>query len=199
LDEKKLENINKKILSSYKKKKSSAKKKIKKRNKKYTSHVNNYKKKVYKTFSFENFSNDKNVLLYHPMKKNTFWQSSPFGIRFNRLKKKYEMHGGVDFAAPIGTPVYSAEAGVVIEITNKNTGYGKSIVIEHESNVKTRYAHLSKILVMKGDRVQPNHLIGLVGATGNTRGVRSASHLHFEVIIDRKKYNPLIYLRNATH
>lgn len=137
----------------------------------------------------------KGVCLHHPMKKNTFWQSSRFGIRFNRKKKKYEMHGGVDFAAPTGTPIYSAEEGYITEITDKTTGYGKSIVIGHANNIKTRYAHLSKILVSHGQAVKANQIIGLVGATGNTRGSGSASHLHFEVIIENKKYNPIKHLR----
>lgn len=129
------------------------------------------------------------------MKKNTFWQSSPFGIRYNKIKKKYEIHGGIDFAAPEGTPVYAAENGTVIEASIKTNGFGKSIVIEHQAAIKTRYAHLSKILVYEGQIIKRGELIGKVGSTGNTRGKFNASHLHFEILINNKKYNPILHIR----
>ncbi len=129
------------------------------------------------------------------MKKGTFWHSSPFGIRYNKLKKIYETHGGVDFAAVEGTPIYAAEKGSVIEVSIKTNGFGKSIVIQHDNNVKTRYAHLSKILVTSEQEVNQGDIIGLVGATGNTRGKVNASHLHFEILINNKKYNPILHIR----
>lgn len=132
------------------------------------------------------------------MKKNTFWKSSPFGIRYNKIKKKYEMHGGIDLAAPEGTPVYAAEEGRIIETSVKTSGFGKSIVIEHENNVKTRYAHLSKILVEEDQYIQQGEIIGLVGSTGNTRGRVNAAHLHFEILINNKKYNPILHIKKPT-
>lgn len=138
------------------------------------------------------------IILYHPMKKGTFWNSSPFGIRYNTLKKKYEMHGGVDFAAAEGTPVYAAAKGFVVEISIQTSGFGKSIVLKHEiAGARTRYAHLSKILVSSEQQVEQGQIIGLVGATGNTRGRINASHLHFELIIDNKKYNPMLHLQKS--
>lgn len=137
-------------------------------------------------------------MLHHPMKKGTYWNSSPFGIRYNTLKKKYEMHGGVDFAAAEGTPVYAAEKGYVIEVSIQTSGFGKSIVLKHElADAKTRYAHLSKILVTSEQAVEKGEIIGLVGATGNTRGRMNASHLHFELIIDNKKYNPMLHIKKS--
>ncbi len=104
------------------------------------------------------------------------------------------MHGGIDLAAPEGTPVYAAEGGKVIETSVKTSGFGKSIVLEHENNVKTRYAHLSKILVEEDQYVQKGEKIGLVGSTGNTRGRVNAAHLHFEILINDKKYNPILHI-----
>ncbi len=130
------------------------------------------------------------------MKRGTFWHSSPFGIRYNKIKKKHEMHGGVDFAASEGTPIYAAENGYIIEVSIQTSGFGKSIVIQHEiAKAKTRYAHLSKILVNSEQYVNKGEIIGLVGATGNTRGRINASHLHFELIIDNKKYNPILHIK----
>lgn len=130
------------------------------------------------------------------MKKGTYWNSSPFGIRYNRLKQKYELHGGVDFAAAEGTPVYAAEKGIVIEVSIQTVGFGKSIVLQHQTeNARTRYAHLSKILVNSEQIVEKGQIIGLVGNTGNTRGRINASHLHFELIINNKKYNPLLHIK----
>jgi murein DD-endopeptidase MepM/ murein hydrolase activator NlpD len=135
------------------------------------------------------------------MKKGTFWQSSHYGKRFNTKKNTYEVHGGVDFAAPEGTPVYAAHDGIVSEVSIKTTGFGKSVVIDHnkisqeQELVRTRYAHLSKILVDYNEEVSMGQIIGLVGKTGNTRGKRNAAHLHFELIIDNKKYNPLIHIK----
>lgn len=108
------------------------------------------------------------------------------------------MHGGIDLAAPEGTPVYAAEEGRIIETSVKTSGFGKSIVIEHQNNVKTRYAHLSKILVEEDQYIQQGEIIGLVGSTGNTRGRVNAAHLHFEILINDKKYNPILHIKKPT-
>lgn len=128
------------------------------------------------------------------MKRGTFWKSSPYGIRYNKRKQKYELHAGVDFAASKGTPVYAAADGIVNEVSYKNHGYGKSIVLHHGSGIKTRYAHLSKILVEKKQEIVVGDIIGLVGSTGNTRGKFNGCHLHFEVIINNNTQNPLSYI-----
>ena len=137
--------------------------------------------------------------MYKPMREGTYWQSSRYGMRYNKNKKKYELHGGVDFAAPSGIPVYSAEAGIVESISLSYTGFGKSIVIDHGNGVKTRYAHLSKILVKKKQHVKALCKIALVGATGNTRSSNNkkgdASHLHFELLISGKRYNPMLHFK----
>lgn len=138
---------------------------------------------------------DIGIVLECPLEKGTYWKSSPYGIRFNKKKNKYELHGGVDFAAAKGTPVYAASDGKVIEVSIKKNGFGKSVVIKHDKKIKTRYAHLSKIIVSYQQEVKLGDVIGLVGSTGNTRGKKDSSHLHFEVIIDGKKHNPLLYIK----
>jgi len=104
------------------------------------------------------------------------------------------MHNGVDLAAVKGTPVMSVLKGKISHIQTEG-GYGKCIVIEHENNIQTRYAHLSKILVRKDQQIEQGQVIGLVGATGNTRGKYDPSHLHLELIIEGKRYNPVIHFQ----
>ncbi len=91
-------------------------------------------------------------------------------------------HNGLDFAAPIGTPVFSAEKGKVIAVGNQDNycykgAYGKFIVVEHENNLTTLYAHLSLQTVKVGDKLERGELIGYVGKTGYSTG----PHLHFTV------------------
>lgn len=99
-------------------------------------------------------------------------------------------HGGLDIAAPTGTNIVAAEAGTVIRAGNYNDGYGNSIIIQHNQNVKTLYAHCSKIYVSAGQSVAQGQSIGAVGSTGNSTG----PHLHLEIIINGAKYNPQYYL-----
>lgn len=99
-------------------------------------------------------------------------------------------HYGLDIANKIGTPLYAADAGVV-EKAGWGTGYGNQILVDHGGGKKTRYAHLSKFYVKEGQKVSKGETIGAMGSTGWSTG----SHLHFEVIINGKKYNPLNYIK----
>jgi len=99
-------------------------------------------------------------------------------------------HYGVDIGNKIGTPIYAADAGT-IEFAGWSTGYGNNIVINHGGGKKTRYAHLSKFYVRKGQKVGKGDTIAAMGSSGWSTG----SHLHFEVIINNRKYNPLNYIR----
>lgn len=106
--------------------------------------------------------------------------SSPFGQRADPLDgSKGEFHKGVDFAAPIGTPVLSAAPGI-IEIAEKdNPTAGNYVVVLHPDGTRTRYLHLSQILIDKpGLKVFARTVVGLVGSTGKSTG----PHLHFEVL-----------------
>lgn len=119
-----------------------------------------------------------------------FWISSLYGMR----NKK--MHNGVDMAASKGTVVKAAGDGVVLLANIAMPGYGNMIEIRHHGNIITRYAHLDKILVSVGEKVKKGQVIGRVGATGNVRGA-DPSHLHFEILKDGVRVDPLKYLYSA--
>ncbi len=86
-------------------------------------------------------------------------------------------HRAIDIAAPIGTPVYAADNGIVLSSGYARDGYGGRVIIDHQIDYVTLYAHLSQALVQEGDVVQKGQLIGYVGSTGNSTG----PHIHFEL------------------
>lgn len=99
-------------------------------------------------------------------------------------------HTGLDIANKTGTPLYAAEAGTV-EYSGWNNGYGYNVLINHGDGRKTRYAHASKLFVETGDSVSRGENIAAMGSTGWSTG----PHIHFEVIINGKKQNPLNYIK----
>lgn len=128
-----------------------------------------------------------------PIDRSSFWLSSPFGPR----KKTRSFHYGLDMAAVKGTPVTAAASGVVVEARYSSSGYGKTVVIAHDSKYRTRYAHLNTILVDVGQHVERGQRIGKVGASGHVLSKRrggDASHLHFEVHAFGKRVNPMYFL-----
>jgi len=101
-------------------------------------------------------------------------------------------HNGLDIANKVGTPIYAADDGVVeISAGGWNGGYGNTILLNHGGGKKTRYGHASKLLVKVGQTVEKGQMIALMGSTGRSTG----SHLHFEVLIGRTRYNPLNYIK----
>jgi len=131
------------------------------------------------------------VSLDWPIDLCEFWISSLYGMR----NKK--MHNGVDMAALTGTLVKSSGDGIVISAAAEVPGYGTMIEIEHKGGrIKTRYAHLDKMLVFAGQKVKKGQNIGKVGSTGNVRG-SDPSHLHFEIFHDGVRLDPLKYLYSA--
>ncbi len=99
-------------------------------------------------------------------------------------------HHGLDIAERGTVPIYASDSGTV-ESAGWGTGYGYNIVIDHGGGKKTRYAHMSKFYIGAGEKVSKGHTLGLMGNTGWSTG----QHLHFEVIINGKKYNPLNYIK----
>jgi murein DD-endopeptidase MepM/ murein hydrolase activator NlpD len=96
-------------------------------------------------------------------------------------------HKGVDMAVPTGTPIYAAGDGVVAEIKLNDRSYGKYVLIRHNSEYSTKYAHMSRVAnIKKGQRVKQRQVIGYVGMTGLATG----PHLHYEVIRYGKHVNP---------
>jgi murein DD-endopeptidase MepM/ murein hydrolase activator NlpD len=101
-------------------------------------------------------------------------------------------HNGVDIANKIGTPIYAADDGVVIIAAGGyNGGYGNTIVIDHGNGKRTRYGHASKLFVKVGDEVEKGENIAAMGSTGRSTG----PHLHFEVLINGSRANPLNYVK----
>jgi murein DD-endopeptidase MepM/ murein hydrolase activator NlpD len=99
-------------------------------------------------------------------------------------------HNGLDIANKLGTPIYAADAGKVETASWNNGGYGNQIVINHGGGKTTRYGHLSAFAVKVGDVVTKGQYIGAMGSTGRSTG----SHVHFEVMFNGVRYNPLNYL-----
>jgi murein DD-endopeptidase MepM/ murein hydrolase activator NlpD len=112
--------------------------------------------------------------------------SSGFAMRFHPVLQQWKAHLGTDFAAAMGTPARTVGDGVV-EFAGVQNGYGNVIFIKHRDNHETVYAHLSKILVQRGQSVSQGQTIGLVGMTGWATG----PHLHFEVRINGVQKDPM--------
>lgn len=118
--------------------------------------------------------------------------SSHFGHRTDPFYKIQKFHSGIDFSAPNGTNIYCTGNGVVEKVVLGNSGYGNYVVINHGYGYKTRYAHLKKSFVKKGQKVSRGEKIALVGNTGKS----TAPHLHYEVIKNDKPINPVNFFFN---
>lgn len=116
---------------------------------------------------------DLDVLLAHVGPRLSPWTGAP------------EFHAGVDLAAGSGTPVKAPSAGVV-RFAGTAEGYGQSIILDHGAGIESRFGHLQKIGVARGQRVERGQLIGLTGNTGRS----TAPHLHYEVRVDGRPVDP---------
>jgi len=117
--------------------------------------------------------------------------TSDFGMRLHPIFKRYRKHPGIDFAAKPGAPIYATADGVV-KLAKFNGGYGNCVFLDHLYGFESRYGHMQKILVRRGQRVKRGDKIGLIGKTG----VATAPHLHFEVHYKGKEVNPEHYFFN---
>lgn len=135
----------------------------------------------------------KDISFVWPIKRSEFWLSSFFGPR-RKPDRSWGFHYGIDMAACRGTPIVAAADGIVLEAFYHN-GFGNTILIQHNNKYKTRYAHMDKMNVSVGQKVEQGQLIGKVGATGAVRKKkgRDPSHLHFEVYSHGKQVNPLAF------
>lgn len=114
--------------------------------------------------------------------------ASGYGARIDPVYGTMKFHEGMDFSAPVGTPVYATADGTV-RTSSWQGAYGNMVEIEHGFNYTTRYAHLSKLIARAGQTVRRGDLIGLVGNTGKSTG----SHLHYEVRYRGAAQNPVNY------
>lgn len=113
--------------------------------------------------------------------------ASGYGWRIDPILKTKKMHHGVDFSINRGTPVYATGDGVIKKVKSNWGGYGKEVEIDHGYGYVTKYAHLNEFKVKVGQKVKRGELIALSGNTGKS----TAPHLHYEVIKDGVKINPV--------
>ena len=117
----------------------------------------------------------KSIPAIQPVRNNDLKRmASGYGYRIHPIYKVRKMHWGMDFSAPTGTEIFATGDGKVVEVKKKYNGYGHHIKIQHGFGYETLYAHMSKILVKRGQRVERGEVIGLVGSTGHVRGAAPA-------------------------
>ena len=124
--------------------------------------------------------------------KSGYRFTSPYGYRRDPKTGGRRMHAGVDFAGPVGTPLYATADGVVVH-AGWQSGYGRLVKIQHEFGIETRYGHMSRITVNVGQRVSRGDRIGDMGASGRVTG----PHLHYEVRVGGAAVNPMIFIKAA--
>ncbi|MCB0480741.1 MAG: M23 family metallopeptidase [Flavobacteriales bacterium] len=115
--------------------------------------------------------------------------SSGFGMRMHPVLKIPKFHEGQDFTAPVGTDIYATGNGVVKRVAKERFGFGYHVIIDHGYGYETIYAHMSDILVRENQKVLRGDVIGLVGSTGTS----TAPHLHYEVLKNGYKIDPVNY------
>jgi murein DD-endopeptidase MepM/ murein hydrolase activator NlpD len=134
----------------------------------------------------ESGRSSRKFLLRKPIAEGEF--TSPFGMRYHPILHFSRMHTGVDWAAPIGTPIFAAGNGVVIK-AGWDSGYGRRVEIQHANGYVTTYNHMSGFGrgVTEGARVTQGQVVGYLGSTGLSTG----PHLHYEVIINGNFVDPM--------
>ena len=113
--------------------------------------------------------------------------ASGYGYRIDPFTKNRTMHSGMDFSAKTGTPIYATGDGRISRADNRAVGFGNHVRINHGFGYTSIYAHMSKITVKRGNKVKRGDLIGYVGNTGRS----VAPHLHYEIVKDGRKINPI--------
>jgi murein DD-endopeptidase MepM/ murein hydrolase activator NlpD len=115
--------------------------------------------------------------------------SSGYGVRKDPITKRKAMHRGADLAGWPRSPVYASARGTVA-VAGRKAGFGKMVEINHGYRIRTRYGHLEKILVKKGQVIDFRHKIGLLGNTGRSTG----PHVHYEILFDGKQMDPIKFI-----
>ena len=121
---------------------------------------------------------------------NTYYVTSSFGKRRDPMNKRWSAHYGVDFGGPMRSPVYAPAAGVVKQAGVKGR-YGRFIEIDHGSGILTRYGHLNKIKVKRGDKIEFRQKIAELGSSGRSTG----PHLHYEIVFNGKPKDPMRFIK----
>ena len=116
--------------------------------------------------------------------------SSRFGYRSDPVYKVDKFHSGIDFTSTLNAEALATGDGVVDDVVSDGWGYGNMVVIDHGYGYKTRYAHLNKFAVEKGQQVKRGEVVGYIGSSGKATGV----HLHYEVLKDDKLIDPADFI-----
>lgn len=116
--------------------------------------------------------------------------TSDFGYRVDPINGRDAMHTGIDFGGPVNTALYSTAPGVVT-FAGWRGRYGRVVEIDHGFGIVTRFAHLKKISVKKGQVLEAGAEIGTLGASGRVTG----PHLHYEILVDEKPYDPMLFIK----
>ena len=133
------------------------------------------------------------VVQYVPMGKPvwSYWVTSKYGYRSDPFNKKKSGHKGVDLASRTGNKIQVQAKGKVIKTEHSNRGYGNYVVVDHGNGFQTKYAHMHKIYVKKGDYLKKYDTLGEVGSTGRSTG----PHLHYEVLYQGVPVDPLPFMQ----
>ncbi|MFY8349886.1 M23 family metallopeptidase [Pseudoalteromonas sp. SSM20] len=126
------------------------------------------------------------ALLPTSLPAKDFYISSAYGLRTDPISKRRAMHRGIDMAGWHKTKIFAPANGVV-KRAGRNGGFGNFIEIEHKNGFVTRYGHLAKVNVKRGQQVQKDQVIGLMGSSGRS----TSTHLHYEILHNKKYINPL--------
>ncbi len=118
--------------------------------------------------------------------------ASGFGYRIDPIYKTPKLHAGLDFAAPLGTPIYATADGKVQSVSYDEAGYGNHVILAHGYGYGTLYGHMIKANVRPGQEVDRGEVIGWVGSTGKSTG----PHCHYEIIRNGTKIDPVHYFFN---
>jgi murein DD-endopeptidase MepM/ murein hydrolase activator NlpD len=118
--------------------------------------------------------------------------ASGFGYRIDPVYKTTKFHAGLDFAAPLGTPIYATANGTVETAGNSGNGYGNHVVINNGYGYSTLFGHMFRVKVRPGQKVKRGEIIGWVGSTGKSTG----PHCHYEVHRNGDPVDPVYYFYN---
>ncbi|MCX6274181.1 MAG: peptidoglycan DD-metalloendopeptidase family protein [Bacteroidetes bacterium] len=124
--------------------------------------------------------------------KDLKYIASGFGWRIHPIYKTEKMHSGMDFTAPVGTPIHATGNGTVAKIEYDGRGYGNNVIVNHGWGFESLYGHMSKIVVRPGQKITRGDLLGYVGSTGASTG----PHLHYEVRKGGTPVNPANFYYN---
>jgi murein DD-endopeptidase MepM/ murein hydrolase activator NlpD len=136
------------------------------------------------------------VMRYLPLTAplSTYYITSGYGKRRDPLNKRWAAHYGLDLGSTMKSKVYATAPGIV-KLAGWKGRYGRYIEIDHGNGVLTRYGHLNKIYVKRGEKVSFRQKIGLLGNSGRTTG----PHLHYETLFKKRSINPMKFIKAGRH